>query len=74
MHNTETTLFTNVIVFAFQICNERNSRIFCSKNQCALVGILISVGDVSMSIATCCIIQTTMPLQFHRNENNNPTS
>ena len=26
-----------------------------------------------MSIATC-IIQTTMPLLFHRNENNNPTS
>ena len=25
MHNTETTLFTNVIVFAFQICNERNN-------------------------------------------------
>ena len=32
MHNTETTLFTN-IVFVIQICNERNSRIFCSKNQ-----------------------------------------
>ena len=46
---------------------------FVPRANVLLVGI-ISVGDVSMSIATCCIIQTTMPLHFHRNENNNPTS
>ena len=46
---------------------------FVPRTNVLLVGI-ISVGDVSMSIATCCIIQTTMPLHFHRNENNNPTS
>ena len=46
---------------------------FVPRTNVLLVGILISVGDVSMSIATC-IIQTAMPLLFHRNENNYPTS
>ena len=47
---------------------------FVPRTNVLLVGILISMGDVSMGIATCCVIQTTMPLLFHRNENNNPTS